>query len=43
MSLQGALALAWLFGSFTLVAAFGYFLVWSDDLARRRKHHNGAG
>lgn len=43
MSLQGTLAVAWLFGTLGLVAAFGYFLVWFDDRARRRKHHNGAG
>lgn len=42
MSLEAALALAWLFGSLSMVIAFGYFLGWLDDRAERRKAHRAA-
>jgi ABC-type nickel/cobalt efflux system permease component RcnA len=42
MNTQAVLALAWLFGSLSLVMAFGYFLVWRDDRAERRKAHRAA-
>lgn len=42
MNLQAALAVGWMFGSLGLVMAFGYFLVWLDDRAERRKEHHAA-
>jgi hypothetical protein len=42
MSLQATLAVGRLFGSLSLVMAFGYLIVWLDDRAERRKAHRAA-